>query len=77
MECFGLIKLNIEIGPTKFEANFWVFDMNPKLLVGRDLISKHNVCHQNVLVVTLSMCRMPFHARRVVLSLNGTMNFVI
>ena len=50
-ECFGHINLSVEIGPSKFEANFWVFDMNPKLLVGRDLISKH------IIVIDVSNAR--------------------
>ena len=43
VECVGHISLEVEIGPCKLMANFWVFDMKPTLLIGRDHISKHNI----------------------------------
>ena len=43
VDSFGYIPLEVMIGSTKFSGNFWILEMSPKLLIGRDLLKRENI----------------------------------
>ena len=51
LRCSGYTNLNVTIGPIKFKGKFWIFEMNPELIIGRDLIAKHHIIIEAAIVV--------------------------
>ena len=43
VKCYGYIKLPVKLGMLEFEANFWIMDMIPNLIIGVDVCRKHRI----------------------------------
>ena len=43
VDSYGFVPLEIRIGATKFIANFWIMGMSPKLVIGRDLLTREHI----------------------------------
>ena len=43
VECYGYVSLPVELGTLKFDANFWIMDMVPNLIIGLDICRRQGI----------------------------------